>query len=298
MCCLQHRSARKEKVSCSVQFLPVASTPFFTPREKGTKNKRRTTRQNVWCSFRIISSLRPSIFPSPPSFPLSLSPLPPLLPSFSTGSSHAGYSIDFGRLANRKLARPSPHHLSLFHPVIMEVNRDEALRCVEIGRRHLNSGNYDSARKFVGKSISLFPTPEAKALLTKIDQEESSPSPSASSSPAGSSSTSSNFNSSTPSSTKSSPNPGSSSSFGGASKRPDSVPPRPRSTPVDHKPAERDYTPEQVAAVKTVRSSGGDFYKVLGIKKDATDSEIKKAYRKVRFGAFYWICFRFQEGSP
>ena len=161
----------------------------------------------------------------------------------------------------------------------MEVNRDEALRCLDIARRHFNSGNYTSAKKFIGKSISLFPTPEAKAFLTKVEQEESSPSSSATSSPAGGSSPApSTFDSSsTPSSTKSSPNPGSSS------KRPESVPPRPRSTPVtEHKPAERDYTPEQVAAVKAVRSSGGDFYKVLGIKKDATDSEIKKAYRTVR----------------
>lgn len=153
----------------------------------------------------------------------------------------------------------------------MEVNRDEALRCLDIARRHLNSGNYASARKFGGKSISLFPTPEAKAFLAKVDQAEDS--------------ASSSTNPSTPSSTKSSPNPGSGSSFasgsGSSSARPDSVPARPRSTPADHKPVEREYTPEQVAAVKAIRSSGGDFYKVLGINKDASDSEIKKAYRKV-----------------
>ncbi|KAG9323381.1 hypothetical protein KVV02_007495 [Mortierella alpina] len=153
----------------------------------------------------------------------------------------------------------------------MEVNRDEALRCLDIARRHLNSGNYASARKFGGKSISLFPTPEAKAFLAKVDQAEDS--------------ASSSTNPSTPSSTKSSPNPGSGSSFasgsGSSSARPDSGPARPRSTPVDHKPVEREYTPEQVAAVKAIRSSGGDFYKVLGINKDASDSEIKKAYRKL-----------------
>ncbi|KAG0040851.1 hypothetical protein BGZ82_007873 [Podila clonocystis] len=159
----------------------------------------------------------------------------------------------------------------------MEVNKDEALRCLEIGRRHLNSGNYTSARKFAAKSIALFPTSEAKQFLAKVDQEESSASPSTGSSSSFSGSTNP---SSTPSSTKSSPNPGS-SGFGSSSSRPNSVPPRPRSTPVDHKPAERDYTPEQVAAVKAIRSSGGDFYKVLGVGKDATESEIKKAYRKL-----------------
>ncbi|KAF8949273.1 hypothetical protein BGZ47_007983 [Haplosporangium gracile] len=166
----------------------------------------------------------------------------------------------------------------------MEVNKDEAQRCMDIARRHLNSANYSSARKFATKSIALFPTPEAKAFLTRVDNEESTSSNA-------SSSTFSAFtepSSSTPSSTKSSPNLGSSaggaSSFTSGSRtsaRPESVPPRPRSTPVDHKPAEREYTPEQVAAVKKIRSSGGDFYKVLGINKDASEAEIKKAYRKL-----------------
>ncbi|KAG0341767.1 hypothetical protein BG004_005914 [Podila humilis] len=160
----------------------------------------------------------------------------------------------------------------------MEVNKDEALRCLDIGRRHLSNGNFASARKFVNKSIALFPTSEAKQFLTRLEQQEES---STSSTPTGSSSSYSgspnpnSSTSSTPSSTKSSPNPGSSSSS-----KPDI--PRPRSTPiVDHKSPERDYTPEQVAAIKLIRSSGGDFYKVLGIGKDATDSEIKKAYRKL-----------------
>ncbi|KAG0308041.1 hypothetical protein BGZ99_001298 [Dissophora globulifera] len=152
----------------------------------------------------------------------------------------------------------------------MEVNRDEAKRCLDIARRHLSTGNYSSARKFGGKSISLFPTPEATAFLATVDREEAS----ASAGP------------STPSSTRSSPNPGSGSSGATAgasssSTRPISEPPRPRSAPVDHKPVDRDYTPEQVAAVKKIRSSGGDFYKVLGVGKDATESDIKKAYRKL-----------------
>ncbi|KAF9151312.1 hypothetical protein BG015_006834 [Linnemannia schmuckeri] len=169
----------------------------------------------------------------------------------------------------------------------MEVNKDEAQRCMDIARRHLNSGNYSSARKFATKSIALFPTPEAKAFLTRVDKEESTSSP-ASNASSSTFSASAEPSSSTPSSTKSSPNLGSSaggaSSFTSgsrASARPESVPPRPRSTPVDHKPAEREYTPEQVAAVKKIRSSGGDFYKVLGINKDASDAEIKKAYRKL-----------------
>ncbi|KAF9949604.1 hypothetical protein BGZ65_007200, partial [Modicella reniformis] len=150
----------------------------------------------------------------------------------------------------------------------MEVNKDEANRCLDIACRHLSSGNYASARKFGNKSIALYPTPEAIAFLARLDQEEAS----------SSSQTAEASSSQLPTdSTKSSPTAGTASS----SARPTSVPPRSRSTPTDHKPVEREYTPEHVAAVKKIRSSGGDFYKVLGLTKDATDADIKKAYRKL-----------------
>ncbi|KAF9924052.1 hypothetical protein FBU30_005926 [Linnemannia zychae] len=146
----------------------------------------------------------------------------------------------------------------------MEVNKDEALRCLDIARRHLLTGNFVSARKFGQKSISLFPTPDAKAFISLVDAKEAA---------------AANSNK-TSSSAASSPGPSTSSSIPKAGAAPNLN--RSKSTPIpDHKPAERDYTPEQAAAVKTVRSSGGDFYKVLGVKKDATDVEIKKAYRKL-----------------
>ncbi|KAF9112464.1 hypothetical protein BGX27_003351 [Mortierella sp. AM989] len=148
----------------------------------------------------------------------------------------------------------------------MEVNKDEAQRCLDIARRHLNSANYTSARKFGLKSISLFPTSEAETFVKKVDREEASAAKSTSSSSA-----------SAGADTRAN-----SQSTGTSSARPNTATPlRSRSAPVDHKPIEREYTPEQTAAVKAIRSSGGDFYKVLGVKKDATDSEIKKAYRKV-----------------
>ncbi|KAF9204477.1 hypothetical protein BGZ49_005259 [Haplosporangium sp. Z 27] len=150
----------------------------------------------------------------------------------------------------------------------MEVNKDEAQRCLDIARRHLNSGNYAGARKFALKSISLYPTSEAEAFVKNVDKEETSAS-SSTKTETGTGTTGTKAGShSTPTGT--------------SSARPNTTTPlRSRSAPVDHKPVEREYTAEQAAAVKAIRSSGGDFYKVLGVKKDATDSDIKKAYRKV-----------------
>ncbi|KAG0221961.1 hypothetical protein B0O80DRAFT_459435 [Mortierella sp. GBAus27b] len=144
----------------------------------------------------------------------------------------------------------------------MEVNKDEAKRCLDIARQHLGSGNYTSARKFGNKSIALFPTPEATAFLARLDQEEGSGSAKSSSTSGARPSPSS-----TPSAT--------------STARPASTASSRSNTTTDHKPVERDYTPDQVAAVKKIRSCGGDFYKVLGVNKDASDAEIKKAYRKL-----------------
>ncbi|KAF9175340.1 hypothetical protein BGX21_002924 [Mortierella sp. AD011] len=149
----------------------------------------------------------------------------------------------------------------------MEVNKDEAQRCLDIARRHLNSGNYASARKFGLKSISLFPTSDAEAFVKKVDREEAA---------------ATNTMSGSSNSTSTRTSTAYSTSTGTSSARPNTTTPlRSRSAPVDHKPVEREYTSEQAASVRAIRSSGGDFYKVLGVKKDATDSEIKKAYRKL-----------------
>ena len=43
----------------------------------------------------------------------------------------------------------------------MESNRDEAEKCLEIAKKHLRSGNRDKAKKFLEKSLRLYPLKDA-----------------------------------------------------------------------------------------------------------------------------------------
>ena len=42
-----------------------------------------------------------------------------------------------------------------------------------------------------------------------------------------------------------------------------------------------EYTEQQVEVVRRVKRAGGDFYAVLNVQKTATDTEVKKSYKKV-----------------
>lgn len=129
----------------------------------------------------------------------------------------------------------------------MEINKDEALRCLSIAKNHYGSGNYAAAARFARKSIKLYPTDEAKAFLEKAER-------SAADEPVGTSTATS------------------SSSLNGSTK-PAASSPTPSS--------DKKHTKEQVEAVKRILSCGTDYYKVLSLEKDCTEVQIKKSYRKV-----------------
>lgn len=146
----------------------------------------------------------------------------------------------------------------------MDSNKDEALRCLAISRKHHDAGNVPSARKFCQKSISLFETPEALKLLASINTD-STPQPSTS----------------TSSATEEHP------SASGAKQR------HPQKNASANKPKaqgtaggaggeKREYTAEQGAVVKRVKSCKvTEYYEILEVKRDCDEAEIKKAYRKV-----------------
>jgi len=152
----------------------------------------------------------------------------------------------------------------------MESNKDEALRCLAIARKHFSASNFPSARKFCLKSKSLFATPQADGLLAEITTAEESASGAAASQPSGSTTQAGGG----PSTSgmrqrhveKEKPN-GSASSSGTAG---------------GMGGEKRDYTPEQVKVVKRVRACKvTEYYEILAVQKDCEDGEIKKAYRKL-----------------
>lgn len=53
----------------------------------------------------------------------------------------------------------------------MEVNKEEALRCLAIAQRHRGASNLPSALRFARKSVALFPTPEGEAMISIVETE-------------------------------------------------------------------------------------------------------------------------------
>jgi DnaJ family protein B protein 12 len=51
----------------------------------------------------------------------------------------------------------------------MEINKDEALRCLKIAKNQYGSKNFEAAVRLTKKSLNLFPTDDAKAFLEKAE---------------------------------------------------------------------------------------------------------------------------------
>lgn len=129
----------------------------------------------------------------------------------------------------------------------MDGNKDEAERCIEIAIKALSEGKIERADKFLRKAESLFPTQRAKDLLSKL---------------------------------KTTPNTGGSDTGNTT----DGVHQRKRansgSRNAKAESSEPEYNNDQLEIVKKIKKCK-DYYEVLGVKKEATDSEIKKAYKKL-----------------
>lgn len=124
----------------------------------------------------------------------------------------------------------------------MDSNKDEAERCMEIVERYLREKKYDEAEKFVRKAQKLYPTKKGEDMLAKISMMSKQ-------------------------NQKSEPEP--------------TVRQRKTTTKEPTNPsASSDYTKDQYEHVKRIKKCK-DYYEILKVSKDATDSDIKKAYKKL-----------------
>lgn len=152
----------------------------------------------------------------------------------------------------------------------MEANKPEAERVRDMGAAALRSGQLARAIKLLSKSLQLYPLPGVEALLAQAKRQQTE---SESSSNSNTNNTTNN-NAAPPASARASTASNGTSSAaasngdGGGTN--------------DHG---RAYTADQVKIVKNVLASKeggrGAHYRILGIQQNATEAEIKKAYRKL-----------------
>ncbi|KAK3600876.1 hypothetical protein CHS0354_019223 [Potamilus streckersoni] len=138
----------------------------------------------------------------------------------------------------------------------MEWNKDESERCIAIAKKYINEGNKEKALKFLNKAEQLYPSQTAKGLIEKL----------------------SSINGST-SGHKHMDDDGDVGTEK-VRRRKRSLGREDSDKKENMPPKEKEYTEEQIEAVKRIKKCK-DYYEILGVSKDATDSDLKKAYRKL-----------------
>lgn len=124
----------------------------------------------------------------------------------------------------------------------MEVNKDESERCIEIAIAAASFGQMDKADKFLRKADKLFPSQRAKDLLERLN---------------------------------------SSSDSGHTSSTESKSPPSAKRRPAESEPpSEPQYTSAQLEMVRRIKRCK-DYYEVLNVTRESTDSDIKKSYKRL-----------------
>ncbi|BFZ56148.1 Chaperone protein dnaJ [Savitreella phatthalungensis] len=135
------------------------------------------------------------------------------------------------------------------------MNQDEADRCVSIAKRKLAENDVAGALRFAKKAESLHDSPEVQALLRRLAHMTTS---------AANDSNGARTTAAT------------SAEGATAARRRNAAQ---QTTTPDN---ERSYTPEQASIVSRIRKCKHTaFYEILDLKREATDGEVKKSYRKL-----------------
>jgi len=145
----------------------------------------------------------------------------------------------------------------------MESNKEESVRCLNMAHNAFRvEGDREKAKRLAKKSIKLYPSKLAQDLLNVLeadscyeDHQNQRQTNGDDSRHNGDARTSS----------------GSTETSGPRQRRPQEK---------QSEPEAGSYTPDQAEAVKRVRKCQ-DYYEILGVTKQATDSELKKSYRKM-----------------
>jgi len=143
----------------------------------------------------------------------------------------------------------------------MESNRDESFRCLRLAKNYLQEGNKSKAEKFAQKAIRLFPSKEAEDFLEKIANFSSK----------------SNLNSNQENGTQDQSKMNGDANYFNSSDASNSNSDYSNS---HQEEKAKEYTSDQVEAVKRIRKCQ-DYYEILGVSKEASEADLKKAYRKL-----------------
>eukprot|EP00936_MAST-01D_sp_MAST-1D-sp1_P001568 g1568.t1 len=123
------------------------------------------------------------------------------------------------------------------------MNKEEAERVKEIAKMHWKNKNHDRAVRLFEKSLKLYPLPGVEQMRDRCLREK-----------------------------------------GAGQQRSQSAAATAAARATNSKPADpggRTFTPQQAEMVRKIKQCGKNPYKILGLERDATDADVKKAYRKL-----------------
>ena len=135
---------------------------------------------------------------------------------------------------------------------------DEARKALGLAVKHDGSGNTESALKWARKSVSIYSTPEAVEMVSRLETHGASGSGATTST----STTTNELRERTTANTQTTAQTQSSSRSDASGSR-------------------TEYSSSQFEIVRRVKQAGGDFYKILGLEKSAEEGTIRKSYKKV-----------------